>query len=195
MTHLARSSTSTTLESTFLWIQPQNPSPVPTPESSIPPQPPNPACDEKLKQIFGGRGAVAAGSGYEPSGVNRGSDFRPHVYRTLHLYPSGNGTQPASGPVELFAPAGGGRPFSRESVAPGDASYGIHYNQLGNARDVTLVLSHVADYTNPRGRITSRTQIGNIGGPGGAGQNYLHSHLAILNSQGRNLSFVDVFCK
>lgn len=168
---------------------------MPTPESKIPPKPPNPACDEKLKQIFSEKGAVAAGSGYEPPGVNRGSDFRPHVYRTLHLYPSGNGTQPASGPVGLFAPAGGGRPFSRESVAPGDASYGIHYNQLGNARDVTIVLSHVADYTNPRGRISSRTQIGNIGGPGGAGQNYLHSHLAILNSQGRNLSFVDVFCK
>jgi hypothetical protein len=174
---------------------PQNPAPLP-PEKDIQPQPPNPSCDEKLKRIFGGKNAVAAGSGYEPSGL-RGPQarpgFQPHVYRTLHLY----GNETATGVTEVYAPAGGSRPFSRESVAPGQGSYGINYAQLGNARNVTLVISHVANYTNP-GRITSRTHIGNIGGPGGnsGGQYpYIHSHLAILNRQGKNLSFVDVFCK
>ncbi len=175
---------------------PQNPAPVPTPESKIPPKPPNPDCDKKLAAIFGGPGAVAAGSGYEPPGMRGpqgGPNFRPHVYRTLHVY----GNETATSVTGVYAPAGGGSPFSRENVAPGAGSYGIHYNQLGNARNVTLVLSHVADYTNP-GRITGRTQIGNIGGPGGnsGGQYpYIHSHLAILDSRGRNLSFADVFCK
>jgi RHS repeat-associated protein len=174
---------------------PQNPMPVPSPESKIPPKPPNPDCDEKLAAIFGGQGAVAAGSGYEPSGMTgpQGSpNFRPHVYRTLHIY----GNETATSVTGVYAPAGGGIPFSRENVAPGAGSYGIYYNQLGNAHNVTLVISHVADYTNP-GRITSRTQIGNIGGPGGnsGGQYpYIHSHLAILDSRGPNLSFVDVFC-
>lgn len=177
-------------------LLPQNPAPVPTPESKIPPKPPNPDCDKKLAALFGGPGAVAAGSGYEPPGMQGpqgGPNFRPHVYRTLHIYGNENGT----GVTGVYAPAGGGTPFSRESVAPGAGSYGINYAQLGNARNVTLVISHVANYTNP-GRISSRTQIGNIGGPGGnsGGQYpYIHSHLAILNSRGRNLSFADVFCK
>jgi hypothetical protein len=177
-------------------VNPQNPAPVPTPESKIPSKPPNPACDEKLKQIFGGSGAVAAGSGYEPPGMQGaqgGPNFRPHLYRTLHIY----GNETGTGVTGVYAPAGVGTPFSRESVAPGAGSYGINYAQLGNARNVTLIISHVANYTNP-GRISSQTQIGNIGGPGGnsGGQYpYIHSHLAILNRQGRNLSFADVFCK
>jgi hypothetical protein len=70
-------------------LVPQNPAPVPTPESKIPSKPPNPDCDKKLAAPFGGPGAVAAGSGYEPPGMQGpqgGPNFRPHVYRTLHIY-------------------------------------------------------------------------------------------------------------
>lgn len=64
-------------------------------------------------------------------------------------------------------------------------------------KNVTLVMSHVAGFTNP-GTVTSRTLIGYIGGPGGFSGNansYVHSHLAILDSNGRNISFYDAICR
>jgi hypothetical protein len=134
---------------------------VSTPESKIPPKSPNPDCDKKLAAIFGGPGAVAAGSGYEPPRMQRPE---------------------------------GGRPFSRESVAPGDASYGIHYNQLGNARDVTYLFLTLR-ITQIFGRITieprsvaSMAQVAIV-----RSIPYIHSHLAILNSQKYFLR--RVFCK
>lgn len=164
-------------------------------------QPPNPDCDKKLAGIFGGPGAVAAGSGYEPSGVsprsNRPDGWSPHVYRTTHLYANANGTRPASA-VGIYAPAGGGRPFNRgtrDSVTgASEESYGIRYSQLGNVRNVTLVLSHVGNYR-PRWE-GGRLRLGDIGGPGGdSSPNNIHSHLAILNANGRNISFADAFCR
>ena len=150
--------------------------------------------------MFGGRGAKASGSGYHPDGMMLGANpatgWNPHLFRTMHLF--GNNTGTAAG--EVYAPAGGGTPFSRERVAPGDGSWGIHYARLGAVSNVTLVISHVKNYTNP-GAITSHTLIGNIGGPGGDSsgrsplQPYIHSHMAILDSQGRNISFKDAFCR
>ena len=83
-------------------------------EWQIPVQPPDPDCDKKLAEMFGGKDAIAAGSGYEPRGMppphgNGEGDprWRPHVYRTLHLYYNNKGTRGAE-PIGLYAPAGGG---------------------------------------------------------------------------------------
>ncbi len=166
-------------------------------EKNIRKEAPDPDCDKKLAAIFGGQGVKASGSGYHPDGMMIGANpalgWNPHLFRTMHLF--GNNTGTAAG--QVYAPSGGGTPFSREKVAPGRGSWGIQYGQLGAVSNVTLVISHLKYYSNP-GAITSRTLIGNIGGPGGNSggkQPYIHSHLAILDSQGRNISFKDAFCR
>jgi hypothetical protein len=178
----------------------QNPQPLPEPLSDLPKQSPNPTCDIKLAALFGGVGAFAAGSGYEPQGLTHprpgiAEEWTPHVYANLHMYANITGTKPDS-PIGLYVPLDGKTrptPFSREKNAPGDASYGINYSRLGNLSNVTLVISHVADY---KPRIENgRLRLGNIGGPGGNPEpKYFHSHLAILKG-GKKYSFSEVFCK
>lgn len=179
--------------------KPSNPG-VPTytedEETNIPVQPPDPECDKRLAAIFA-PGAVAAGSGYDPPGIWDGKlHWNPHLYRTLHLYYNEMGTRGAA-PLGLYAPAGGGEPYDRkvfDAEGRSEASYGIHYAQLGKLKNVTLVMSHVAAFTKP-GEVTERTLIGYIGGPGGDTGRYVHSHLAILDEKGRNISFYDAFCR
>jgi hypothetical protein len=168
-------------------------------------------CDDKLSSIFGG---VAAGSGYEPTGLpGVGGSYRGgsngHLNNAAHIYGSENGF----GEADLYIPAGGTyigkNPYSNED------SYMFYYSQLGNARNVTLFTSHVANFNAPKGETTGRTNIGDIGGrggrtmstvgvqnPSGRGTN-IHAHLAIHQNTkekprgytGKRLSFYDVFCK
>jgi hypothetical protein len=124
--------------------------------------------------------------------------WNPHVFRTLHVYFNNLGTR-AERAIGLYAPAGGGAAYDRkifDKQGRSEASYGIHYARLGNVNVVTLVMSHVAGFTNP-GRVVRRTLIGFIGGPGGdSGANrYIHSHLTILDKNGRNISFYEAFCR
>jgi hypothetical protein len=161
-------------------------------EQKIPKQRPDPDCDKKLAGIFADLGeAVAAGSGYEPSNIDPNQYWRPHEWRAMHIYPKTPGAL-----VSLYAPPGGGVPFARNATdVYGDlGSYGIHYDRLGAVSNVTLVLSHVTNFTDP-GRIRQRTEIGTTGHASGTYRLVgYHAHLAILDSHGRDISFHDAFC-
>jgi hypothetical protein len=139
-------------------------------------------CDQMLAGIFGGRGAVAAANGFEPSGLAgqypiyrgdlRGSDglVRPgHLIYALHLYGSVDGT----GITPIYVPAG----FASHSntPTPSDAAITFFYPRLGRLTNVTVAVFHVADFEirNENGRI----RIGNIGGRGGSYEYYRHSHV------------------
>jgi hypothetical protein len=164
-------------------------------------------CDQNLASIFGGQGSVAAGSGFEPPKMpGREDSFRGgpsgHLNSSMHLYGSENGY----GEGGVYIPAGG-RYIGRNPYSSED-SYMFYYSRLGNARNVTLVTSHVDNFSAPRGTTTGRTRIGEIGGAGGRSPDdpnnqfnkgpYIHAHLSIRQGRGytnRTLSFFDVFCK
>ncbi len=164
-------------------------------------------CDQNLASIFGGQGSVAAGSGFEPPKMpGREDSFRGgpggHLNSSMHLYGSENGY----GEGGVYIPAGG-RYIGRNPYSSED-SYMFYYSRLGNARNVTLVTSHVDNFSAPRGTTTGRTRIGDIGGAGGRSPDdpnnrfnkgpYIHAHLSIRQGRGytnRTLSFFDVFCK
>ncbi len=171
----------------------QNPAPIPIKEIDQRVVPPNPACDLKLARIFGGQGAVAAGSGYEPTTLLPGfllGAFRGHLYRFMHVYASAGGTS-LQGPVGLYVPRGG---KNIRSSDPGEDAYRVQYNKLGNLTNVTLYAYHVANF---KPRIEGgRLRIGDIGGSGGnLDPNYVHSHFSIRGAKGEAYSFVDAFCR
>lgn len=161
------------------------------------------ACDKKLAEIFGGAGAVAAGTGFEPKGGKvpaydgkfRGKGFGDeHLYSRMHLYGSNDKTKV----TDIYIPCGaeymGKNPYSDED------SFMFYYKELYKVKNVTLFTSHVANFINPKigTKFVSRTKIGQIGGKGGDGQDYIHSHLAIHKGRGYNeqnrISFSEVFC-
>ena len=128
-----------------------------------------------------------------------------HLNNAAHIYGSNDGFAEAA----LHIPAGG--VYIGKNPHSNEDSYMFYYKQLGNAKDVTLVTSHVDNFRAPRGVTTGRTKIGDIGGdggrsitpvgvqnPSGRGTN-IHAHLAILKGRGwetgKRLSFFDVFCK
>lgn len=173
------------------------------PKDFVAPQP-NPACDAVLAGVFGGSGAVAAGSGYEPDALlkQRGAHpnaigkFSWHEYRYMHLYPTVDGKQSES-PVGVYIPKDGSkvpnvRPFNIPIDEAG-TTYQVHYNQLGSLSNVTLYIYHVGDF---RVRLEgNRVRIGNIGGPGvDRDPTYSHSHFSIKGKKGA-YSFVDAFCR
>ena len=180
-------------------VQPEKPRPIPNSEVQQP-QPPNPTCDAKLAGIFGGEGAVAAGSGYEPSTLkgsyNQGGNWRGHVYRFLHVYPNATGTatNPATG---IYIPLDKGNKVPK--VVPynfpkDEGGYKIHYNQLGNLQNVNLYVYHVTNFKVRREG--NKIRIGDfetkqVYSP----IDYFHIHLSILGSRGEPYSFVDTFCK
>lgn len=172
-------------------------------------------CDDKLSQIFGG---VAAGSGYEPTGLpSVGGLYRGgpggHLNNAAHIYGSTDGFGEAS----LYIPAGG--KYIGKNPDSDEDSYMFFYEKLGNARNVTLFTSHVAKFKAPKDVTTGRTHIGEIGGDGGRSMSTvgvqnpsgrgtdIHAHLAIHQNfknrkgkyvggfTGKRLSFFEVFCK
>jgi YD repeat-containing protein len=178
-------------------------------------------CDQKLAKIFGGPGAVAAGSNYEPkdmpgmrSGQYRGDYIGPHgellkghLQNMMHLYGSSDGRLVTG----AYVPAGySGRPYANprayDEIKGG--SFVFFYPRLGDLRNVSLVATHIANFNvrNEGGRI----RIGDIGGPGGDSSEgnpndpYIHAHFTLV--QGRvtanrsldsmkHISFPDAFCK
>jgi hypothetical protein len=140
------------------------------------------ACDKRLAQIFGGPNAVAAGNGFEPTGLAASYPFyrgdvmgddgklrNGHLSHAIHLYGSPDGR----GDSALYIPAG----FTSHSSEPSptDAAMIFYYPRLGNLTDVTLAVFHVAEFQMvPEG---NRVRIGNIGGRGGSSPLYKHSHV------------------
>ena len=144
------------------------------------------ASDSKLAAIFGGPGAVAAANGFEPRSLGRpyplyrgdlidedGKILRGHLSYAMHLYGSVDGT----GEGEIYVPPG----FTTHSgpPTPTDAAVTFYYPRLGNFKDVTLAVFHVANFGfSYEG---DRVCIGNIGGRGGSISTYRHSHLEVYH--------------
>ena len=140
------------------------------------------ASDRTLAQIFGGPNAVAAGNGFEPTGLaasyplyrgdvigDDGKLRRGHLSYAVHLYGNSGGT----GDSPLYIPTG----FTMHSPQPSptDAAVTFYYPKLGNLIDVTLAVFHIADFEiRPEG---NRVRIGNIAGMGGSSPLYKHSHI------------------
>jgi hypothetical protein len=140
------------------------------------------ASDAALAARFGGRGAVAAANGFEPTQLSAqyplyrgdlvaddGRILRGHLSFAMHLYGSNDGTRDTA----VYVPAG----FVSHSTTPTptDAAVTFYYPRLGNFTDVTLAVFHVADFQiSTEG---TRVRIGNIGGRGGSIGIYRHSHL------------------
>lgn len=140
------------------------------------------ASDWLLAKIFGGRGAVAAANGFEPTGLgnryplyrgdlisDEGKLLRGHLSFAMHLYGSEDGTRE----TELYVPMG----FISNSSepTPTDAAVTFYYPKLGDLTDVTLAVFHIANFQlSPEG---GRMRIGSIGGPGGSIGSYRHAHL------------------
>src|SRR5256885_3789590 len=138
--------------------------------------------DWVLAKIFGGRSAVAAANGFEPTRLGSqyplyrgdsicddGKILRGHLSFAMHLYGSEDGT----GETELYVPMGfvsnSGKP------TPTDAAVTFYYPKLGDLTDVTLAVFHVANFhlSSEGGRM----RIGSIGGPGGSIGSYRHAHI------------------
>ena len=138
--------------------------------------------DFMLAKIFGGRGAVAAANGFEPTGLggqyplyrgdlisDDGKILRGHLSFAMHLYGSEDGTRE----TELYVPLG----FTSNSSepTPTDAAVTFYYPKLGDLTDVTLAVFHVSNFhLNSEG---GRMRIGSIGGPGGSIGSYRHAHI------------------
>jgi hypothetical protein len=140
------------------------------------------ASDWALAKIFGGRGAVAAANGFEPTGLGSqyplyrgdlisddGKLLRGHLSFAMHLYGSEDGTRV----TELYVPMG----FTSNSSepTPTDGAVTFYYPKLGGLTDVTLAVFHVSNFhlSSEGGRM----RIGNIGGPGGSIGSYRHAHI------------------
>ena len=138
--------------------------------------------DWMLAKIFGGRGAVAAANGFEPTGLGSqyplyrgdlisddGRILRGHLSFAMHLYGSEDGTRE----TELYVPLG----FTSNSSepTPTDAAVTFYYPKLGDLTDLTVAVFHVANFhlSSEGGRM----RIGSIGGPGGSIVSYRHAHI------------------
>ncbi|MFN2516132.1 MAG: hypothetical protein ABR556_07945 [Pyrinomonadaceae bacterium] len=140
------------------------------------------ATDRMLAAIFGGRGAVAAANSFEPERLGHqyplyrgdivasdGRILRGHLSYAMHLYGSEDGTAE----TEIYVPLG----FTSHSnePTPTDAVVTFYYPRIGNLKDVTVAVFHIADFAlrDDGGRV----RIGKIGGPGGSKASYKHSHV------------------
>lgn len=139
-------------------------------------------ADQLLAKIFGGPGAVAAASSFEPAGLSNqypfyrgdirgdnGGILTGHLSHAMHLYGSSDGR----GETSLYVPAG----FTSYSglPTPTDAAVTFFYPRLGNISNVTLAVFHVANFA--ISKEGGRVRIGTVGGRGGSYAFYKHSHL------------------
>jgi hypothetical protein len=172
-----------------------------------------------LAKMFGGPGAIAAGSGFEPygfqgswsmiSGANRSFGMNAktpgHLLGySMHLY----GSQVGVTDADIYIPDG----FDLNSVkgpTEKDAVYTFYYPELMGQKNITIAVFHVANFgLRHEG---NRWRIGTTGGPGGDTPFYRHSHLEVHRGKGlpfgRNeketlklrertrLHFRDFFCR
>jgi len=145
-------------------------------------------CNEKIARMFGGPGVVAAATGREPFGFVGGYAFRSGQYydRPETAYPRGHlndaihlyGPEVGNSDFSVFVPAGGKR-YGRQT--DGDGIVTFHYDQLGNAKDVTVAVFHVKlDSRTGAPNGAGSTYIGTTGGPGNTpGIGYTHIHIEI----------------
>jgi hypothetical protein len=138
--------------------------------------------DRLLAEIFGEPGAVAAANGFEPRGLAsnypiyrgdlRGADGltrRGHLSYAMHLYGSMDGTATSG----VYVPSG--YVSHSKTPTPSDAAITFFYPRLGNLRNVTVAVFHIANFS--ISEENGRVRIGEIGGRGGSYQYYKHSHI------------------
>lgn len=187
-------------------------------------------CDRKLAEVFGGEGSVVA-SVYEPRDLRRADGSltsilikprpEPHAVKArndlkgnherggiIHIYANSQGLP---GDVALYAPKGFERIYKVKDekgkivdLILGD--YNTHYFYSAE-RKIYITFAHVKTKDvngigtkKPNGSI----KIGNIGGPGGAGEgsgSYVHSHLSFFSeffgnfNTGTRVDPRDYFCE
>jgi len=157
-------------------------------------------CDIKLAKLFGGYGAIAAGSGYDVPTLNYRKNFvtnykfDDHLYKYLHIYGNDKGTAI----TDVYLPSGGKyiAPFGK------DDGHIFFYENLEDLKNVTLLASHISNFVpivNKRRPIEKNpfpifnlynfVRIGSIGGAGGGPVGYLHAHLNLTFDSPRNVKF------
>ena len=188
--------TTTTASASFLCLIPQNPGPPQGQKLS------QADCDKKIANIFGGPGAVAAtvnepGTLQHPSaGINRYDHLAGNG--AFHLYTNAQGT---AATVGLYTPAGfRGRPATGTVYnAPNDPNPGqvnYNYERFNYPGGLSISFVHAGNPgvdrsdTNAAGSI----RVGNIGGPGGAGSGYNHTHVNVYLN-GKRVDPRGIFCK
>jgi hypothetical protein len=173
------------------------------------------ACDRQLATVFGGPDTTAAASGFEPalggsaakmSGLDRSLAVGPtpnewgHLFGySMHIYA---GSPAGAAQATLYIPSG----FTKHTLPNGKDGVSLYYYPaLGVAQNVTLAVYHLDDFgiENNNRNSAGSIRIGRLGGPGGDGADYIHSHLEVHRGWGlptlekRNetrVFFRDVFC-
>jgi YD repeat-containing protein len=181
-------------------------------------------CDDKVAQIFGGKGAVSTASGFEPpnilKGVYRGDtvgDKGQPVYghlgsRAMHLYGTNNGTtDPGKGITGAYLPSGFTALYANPQTLPeykGGSFVGFYPN-LNGLRNVSIIATHIANFAQSSSvrNAAGSVYIGDIGGKGAAptdNPDYIHAHFELVVGRvvkGRStgamthISFAAVFCR
>jgi RHS repeat-associated protein len=166
-------------------------------------------CNKKIAAIFGGQGAVAA-TVNEPPGVNIGPGANRNRYDHLagqgvfHIYTDAQGSNKTTG---LYIPKGGNYVSGGEYDNKGDTENYFRYSySSGPYRGVSISLVHVGgthggdeggqflgDFKGETNAAGSE-RIGNIGGLGGDGNGYNHTHV-IVRLNGKRIDPRKVFCK
>ena len=180
----------------------QNPTPpcLPVPDTGSPQLPlPSGLCDQRLSALFGG----VAASVYEPPGVRGGGNYYIHHLANngaIHTYTNEQGT-PAT--VGLYRPAGGtflSASGTYEETNPDGTLRGTFTNQVkySYAGGLVITFFHVGNVPRrsniPRTNAAGSTRIGTIGGPGGTGTNYNHTHIQ-FNVKGVRTDPRSIYCK
>lgn len=178
-------------------------------------------CDAKVASVFGGENAVAAANGFDPYSfaIARVYPGGPYQYyrgdflkegkiepghlsvQAMHLYGSTDGTRFGVDGytfTDLYVPNGFRIPV-RKTVSLNSASVDFYYSELGNYKDVTLLVSHIKNYKMVKQG--NRWHIGQIGGKGGQTPGEIHAHLDLFKGDvgmdGKpriRLSFAKAFC-
>lgn len=122
----------------------------------------------------------------------------------MHLYGSADKTATTG----VYLPGKTGSLYANPQTLPEykGGSFVAFYSNLNGLKNVSLIVTHLAGFTgtsNDRNAAGSR-YIGDIGGKGGEGSNYLHAHFELVQGRvkrGRSTramkhySFAEVFCK
>jgi hypothetical protein len=191
--------TTTTASVGFFSLIPQNPAPQgPAPGQRLS----QADCDKRIAAIFGGPGAVAT-TVNEPSTVQHpaaGRNRFDHLAGsgTFHLYTNAQGTEATVG---LYTPPGFiGRPATgtvyqgRNDPNPGAVNY--NYERFTYRGGLQISFIHAGNpgiNRNDRNAMGS-IRVGNIGGPGGGGAGYNHTHVN-LYLNGKRVDPRSIFCK
>ncbi|MDQ3802535.1 MAG: hypothetical protein M3416_01575 [Acidobacteriota bacterium] len=182
------------------WYEPKEPN-AGVPQGPVVTDPGTPppnifACDLKLAMIFGGPGSVASTS-IEPPGIDpsRAGDNRvDHLANNgvLHIYGNAQGTATEVGlyrpPDGTFIRKGSGEYEEKYEDGTGTGNYSNVF-QFKYPGDLVIKFFHVGGTSGGKAggaRLSSypgqtnaagSVRIGNIGGLGGEGNRYYHSHL------------------